>query len=330
MSQANGAWYINGLSNPSIITNCDSIPIVGGPNIFTSAGSLSKTYNSLPATHNNLYFSLDLYLFPPFASNDYFSLTFDGQPLSIYTDAFISYNGPNACGQSGTFVANIFGQVAQSATTVNVKIDFKYSNPPPAGYGFRNLLLLFKQEDNTITQNILCYTSDAGSSCPCEKGQFNDGSSCQPCNKFCVACYGPTASECYQCATGTALNRNECILVCDSSCATCLQLNSNWCATCATNWVLDINRLCIRNTTPLFACQTLVVSYYNTVDLGHQYLLQLIPDSCDPGILLIKQNLIFSEEIAGSMPKYTWTISKTQHESYLLTLILSDTLLQSR
>ena len=331
MGQSTVFWIVTGLSNnPSIVTDCDLIPIVGGQGIFTSQGSLSTNYGNIPS-HNNLYFSLDLYLFPLFDISDYVRFVFDSQIITLNAGDLNSFNG-GACSGVASYLVNVVGQVAHNTASVNVEIDLKVTNAATAGYGFRNLLLLFKQEDNDIQTGSLCITSDASpnsaSNCPCTKGEYYDGAGCSSCNTFCIACYGPSASQCYQCATGTVLKLKECVVERDSSCATCSGPGFTSCATCPTNWILGTNGLCTDSPTTVLTCQALVVNYYNTVDLGHQYILQLSPDSCDPGILFIRQNIIFSEEAVGSMPAYTWTISKTQHQSYLLTLILADTLLQ--
>lgn len=64
----------------------------------------------------------------------------------------------------------------------------------------------------------------------CSDGFYIDNNVCQPCDKSCGTCYGPSSDDCLTCADGLFKLENKCV-DCSETCATCDVLPTN-CTSC--------------------------------------------------------------------------------------------------
>ena len=170
--------------------------------------------------------------------SDSFSYSFDGVSFPGWEWNYPNFPS-NLCGAgNGDNYVRIFGTVPHTATSVTFRITSEYDQATDnESFGIRDLYLLIDSSVSTPSkQCIISQAAVSSRSCICSEGTYYTGSTCAACHSNCNACYGPSASECYNCKWGTSgWNGNSCV-PCDASCSHCFGSNANQCGYCAANY----------------------------------------------------------------------------------------------
>jgi len=246
-------WAVTGLAGTTNSSLCGTNnPLLGGYGIFSNSAGMSKTYSSLP-THTALYYQITFNFIDKFKNPDYFTLTLDstsiagGSSLKTYN----SYVTSNICGGSDadTTQFTIAGSMPHTANTLAFQLTAKVSTGSGSGtLGIRDIQLTFVN-DSSVTSATSCFRVfdsqllSISGECSCVKGSYPSSGSCTTCDSACQNCFGPSASQCFACASGYSFNGTQCIK-CDSSCLTCTGPGSLQCVTCQDGYWLQPNGSC--------------------------------------------------------------------------------------
>jgi len=203
-----------------------------------------------------IYLTFDTWVIDSVDAVDYFQISFDGVVIDGWTGGFTATKTEYYCGSSTRRdIPNVqtFITQAHSAQTLTLKVISQCDQASnDEAFGFKNFRLIFAQAP-TITASTFCATPPTGYSlvqtakrCPCSIGQYlvYNTTACGSCDDACISCFGPTAQQCYECASGYNFDVIQCVK-CDSSCATCNGPNSDQCNTCATGKVLYNSKYCV-------------------------------------------------------------------------------------
>ena len=222
-----------------------------GPSGASTNGQFFKrTYNGI-YSHNIIYFSFTLFAIDSIDLNDYFQVIFDS--VSITSWSYIHTSSPgDVCGSGWNDLTNIgvSGKAVHSESSVTLQ--FLFLNDESSvneSWGFRDIVLKFANVANIASQNSqMCGKSSVtftSNNCDCPQSQYlNTASVCTACNSLCSSCFGPSAQECYQCASGATFNGATC-LVCDASCLTCSGPSANQCTFCPSGKYLINSQTCV-------------------------------------------------------------------------------------
>ncbi len=75
-------------------------------------------------------------------------------------------------------------------------------------------------------------------------------------------------------------------------------------------------------------CKSLATQYLRATDDGHQYTFQLSPRSCDLSIENVRRYLILTENTPNAVGSFSYQITKTSANNYLINLILEQSILE--
>ena len=183
------------------------------------------------------------------SDNDHYGIAFDSK--TIVGSRFCVYTFfENLCGSSSMAdLRNIrvFGRVTHSALTLTLKIiDLLDEESQNESVAVRDIDLLFVTTSG-VTE-YMCQLAPLpvpDNVCSCAEGKYLDASSvCQPCHANCASCFGPAATQCYQCKVGNSLISNACT-TCAEGCASCHDTTDTGCDACVTGYLLFNSKSCI-------------------------------------------------------------------------------------
>ena len=263
----NGACFLsqltsftgNVLQNPSIIYyNCNGNLLLGGYNVLGALSAnthdmyFQRLYSSIPS-HNMVYLAMTVYELDSVDGNDSVDIYFDSTTFNIFGNFDVgNWKTGTICGNTqwdDLPNIHVVSKVAHSSSTLTLKFQFKNDEPSNnESWGFRDINILFATAATLPTNSICARTTIALPSayqCTCPEGKYPDsGGVCQTCNSLCGSCFGSSAQQCYQCATGAWFDGTTCF-ACHSSCGICHGTGQDQCDTCATGYVLFNGKNCI-------------------------------------------------------------------------------------
>ncbi len=261
-------------------TYCGSTLLMGGYCVLGCAGCsqignyFQRVYTNLPA-HNYIRFSLNFWAIDSWDLNqnghdDGFQLYFDGMVIDGWHMS-LAYFPSQICGVTSNAwneLPNIMitGLIAHTGSSLTFRVVSDLNEEScNESFGFRDIQLLFDQNGPTGLGNAMCANAPVtlpNRNCACPQGQYRSGASCLPCNAYCSACFGPSASDCYGCIASSSViwDGTQCT-PCYSTCATCSGASAN-CLTCVAGyyWIPLVNKCVVRCPWPLIAVGTTCVS----------------------------------------------------------------------
>jgi len=251
-------WYLSAAMTSTktyTTSSWNSMPsrtILGGPNILGVSGVSAanqyfyRTYSGI-SYHKYVSFTLVMWYFDDWSTRNYLpslkffldSYTVTG-PSLIYSNDFTSSEGGNNVEKDLGF-DHIMGGTPHTGSTMLFKIIGLLTDTVDSRrFGFREISFTFSNYSGAIpplchrSEEIDTYGPTSGlsySQCSCPIGQAVDeaGSSCVNCAAGCKKCFGPFASQCFQCDSGLLWTGAQC---CDPKCSICTGITSDECLAC--------------------------------------------------------------------------------------------------
>ena len=263
-------WTITNLvnSNTKLLDFCGYYGL-GGPGITNAPTYYEKTYTDLPS-HNTLAIVVYSYVWDSWKLTDYVSVNIDGHLAQTYYPGRLktSQYTTNPCGHS-LMQFRIVGNVSHSASTLTLRFAMSVDGST-ASFGINDINIKLFDSDTTSTN--LCATyglswndANSGYTCPCNWNAYLDstGACVQNCNSNCYHCYGPAASQCYQCLSignNIILKDGQCESnsVCSANCNYC---DAGKCLLCASNYFLKWDYTCSATCPTGYTASTLGAYY---------------------------------------------------------------------
>jgi len=218
--------------------------LLGGPNILGTSGVSAanqfflRSYSGI-SPHTYVSFTLVLWYFDDWSSRNYLpgvkfildSKTVTG-PSLLYSNDFTSSEGGNSAEKDSGFDHIMAGTFHTGATMVFEIIGLLTDTIDSRRFGFREISFTFSNYGGPLPAP--CHRSEevaslAYSQCSCPLGQALSGTSCVSCAPGCSKCFGPFASQCFQCDTGLLWTGAQC---CDPKCSVCSGVTSDECSEC--------------------------------------------------------------------------------------------------
>ena len=235
--------------------------ILGGPNILGVSGTSAanryfyRTYSGI-SYHKYVSFTLVMWYFDDWSTRNYLpslkflldSYTVTG-PSLLYSNDFTGSEGGNSAEKDLGF-DHIMGGTPHSGSSMYFRILESLTDTVDSRrFGFREISFTFSNYSGPVpplyhrSEEI---TSLSYGQCSCPIGQAVDeaGSSCVDCAAGCKKCFGPFASQCFQCDPGLLWTGSQC---CDPKCSVCSGVTSDECSACYPPYYNYLNGTCKDN-----------------------------------------------------------------------------------
>ena len=151
-------------------------------------------------------------------STCFINVEFDGKGHKLTSSAYTSWSKPSICGGSSPDFPNVqvYGRDLHSISTLTFAISLTITQDSTLqSYGFREIMLQFATNTAVVTETIYAYPTIAYSSsgsCACTLTEYCSNSLiCLSCSASCMACFGPSNAECYQCNSDYTFDGSACI-----------------------------------------------------------------------------------------------------------------------
>ena len=162
---------------------------------------------------------------------------------------------------SDTKNLRVLGRVTHSSTTLQLRVISQLSlSSSQESFGFRDINLLFINTSSALTNQVCGIPPNIVSSnkCACAEGTYESpvGSGvCKACNSLCQSCFGPSAAQCLQCASGSSYDGSKCIQ-CGGNCKVCYGTGESQCTVCKPGYFLYSNNTCLPTCSSPFTQKT--------------------------------------------------------------------------
>ena len=276
------------MNSPTISYTCSGVQLLGGYNVlsgqyswFTTNGqNFYRVYSGI-LSHNVVYFTFTLYELDSLDNDDYFQVIIDSNPINGWSQSYSQWNTDDICGNAGSWNhpdgypdlpnVRVFGRSPHTSSTLTLKLGTKNDGlSSDESYGYRDISLQFITTSNaSLKTNYICGrhpTVTLPSQCPCPQGKYADSNGiCKSCSSSCSSCFGPSAQECFQCASGAGTNGTACFL-CDPSCSTCTSGSAaNQCSACPAGNALFNSQYCASQSSCVSPLPLTYDSYKNAI-----------------------------------------------------------------
>ena len=200
-----------------------------------------------------VYFSCTYWEIDSWDDTDSVDFVLDSKTFSGWKQSVFTWSGQtDICGIDYTDLpgSRIFARAKHSATSIRLNFTMRNNEPSDnEAAGFRDIRMLFATATSSLamseTMCALALTPLFTQQCTCPEGKYFDTTSgCHVCNSLCVSCFGPSAAECYQCASGAGFDGTACVQ-CASSCGVCHGSQADQCDECVANYIFYNNKYCV-------------------------------------------------------------------------------------
>jgi len=241
-------------------TICSSIPLLGGFGALDGTGQFMRTYTGLPS-HVYVVGTISLWMLDQRSG---IPVVVKAGNLGLFT---FMYPLANLVSTPSAWKSDLCGDPnLPDAANVKFTIRFQHTGdtlslwiynqgfPSNSYFGVRDLNLIFLNSV-PLSAPYRCGNSDppellGSAACPCSLHYYSDGTNCQKCHDACGNCYGPSASECYDCSEGYIFQGSQAKCVpCHSSCKSCFGTASNQCKACSDEAYMTSSQTCINKCT---------------------------------------------------------------------------------
>ena len=209
----------NRKSGKPLFALCDQKYYIGGFNLTRALPAFSRNYTNLPP-HNVIYYSVTFQIIDSWDVADQFLLQFDNVNITSFKSAAHSRISAdrNRCGKDmNETIPMVFeGKISHSSISLNfVFFGGHDQDSTDESIGFRDIIFDFRNENPPIT-NQWCLRTNVTNltyvKCNCTSSQYETSTFyCETCNSACSSCFGPSDSECFQCAPGFNFSGQNCV-----------------------------------------------------------------------------------------------------------------------
>ena len=229
-------WSTNANAGDGYIHTCNSLSFFGGNPNFGTGVYASKTYTGL-SPHYQATLSVQLFFLDSWDNETYYIKADD---VTVYQETW-NYN--SAAGNICSRLA--FGDKISTITTsqfphtaLEITLNFTTtlaSSGSDASFGFNNIQITLDACDFSC---IACSGPSNTQCSACASGWYLVNTTCILCDAACSVCSGPGNTACSSCNVGWYLIDTTCTL-CNSACSNCTGPSATECSSCNTGWYLN-------------------------------------------------------------------------------------------